>query len=88
MQQGGPRGNRLQFGPHLSEYWACRTIPCNSWGRPGNVVTTAETMKMLEGEPCAHGPHLQEVSLCSAATTGTYRRSALVHIADYFNARI
>ena len=58
-------------------------LHCNNLGTPGNVVTTLETMKMLEG--CrAHMAHMQFHSY--GGDDWHNMRSESVHIADYFNA--
>src|SRR5580704_10975104 len=58
-------------------------LHCNNLGAPGNVVTTLETMKMLEGSR-AHMAHLQFHSY--GGDDWHNMRSESVHIADYFNA--
>lgn len=58
-------------------------LHCNNLGVPGNVATTLETMKMLEGNR-AHMAHLQFHSY--GGDDWHSMRSESVHIADYFNA--
>jgi formylmethanofuran dehydrogenase subunit A len=58
-------------------------LHCNNLGTPGNVVTTLETMKMLEASR-AHMAHLQFHSY--GGDDWHNMRSASVQIADYFNA--
>jgi formylmethanofuran dehydrogenase subunit A len=58
-------------------------LHCNNLGAPGNVATTLETMKVLEGSR-AHMAHLQ----FHAYGGGDWHtmRSEAAQIADYFNA--
>jgi formylmethanofuran dehydrogenase subunit A len=58
-------------------------LHCNNLGTPGNVATTLETMKMLEGNR-AHMAHLQFHSY--GGDDWHNMRSEAVQIADYFNA--
>ena len=58
-------------------------LHCNNLGVPGNVTTTLETMKMLEGNR-AHMAHLQFHSY--GGDDWHNMRSASVHVAEYFNA--
>jgi formylmethanofuran dehydrogenase subunit A len=58
-------------------------LHCNNLGTPGNVRTTIETMRVLEGNR-AHMAHLQYHAY-GGDDWGTIRSEA-VAIADYFNA--
>src|SRR5947209_7108437 len=59
-------------------------LHCNNLGAPGNVATTLETMKVLEGSR-AHLAHLQYHAY--GGDDWSYMRSESVRIADEFNAR-
>ncbi len=58
-------------------------LHCNNLGAPGNVATTLETMKVLEGNR-AHMAHLQFHSY--GGDDWHSMRSEATQIADYFNA--
>lgn len=58
-------------------------LHCNNLGAPGNITTTLETMKSLEGRR-AHMAHLQYHAY-GGDDWGTMRSEA-VAMADYFNA--
>lgn len=58
-------------------------LHCNNLGTPGNITTTLETMKMLEGNR-AHMAHLQFHSY--GGDDWHTMRSESVQLADYFNA--
>ncbi len=58
-------------------------LHCNNLGTPGNVATTLETMKVLEGNR-AHMAHLQFHSY--GGDDWHTMRSEATQIADYFNA--
>jgi formylmethanofuran dehydrogenase subunit A len=58
-------------------------LHCNNLGAPGNVETTLETMKVLEGNR-AHMAHLQFHSY--GGDDWHTMRSEATRIADYFNA--
>src|SRR5262245_56498212 len=58
-------------------------LHCNNLGAPGNVATTLETMKVLEGNR-AHMAHLQFHSY--GGDDWHTMRSEAAQIADYFNA--
>lgn len=58
-------------------------LHCNNLGAPGNVATTIETMKVLEGNR-AHMAHLQFHAY--GGDDWTNIRSEATVIADYFNA--
>jgi formylmethanofuran dehydrogenase subunit A len=58
-------------------------LHCNNLGAPGNVATTLETMKVLEGNR-AHMAHLQFHSY--GGDDWHTMRSEATQIADYFNA--
>jgi formylmethanofuran dehydrogenase subunit A len=58
-------------------------LHCNNLGAPGNVTTTLETMKVLEGHR-AHMAHLQFHSY--GGDDWHTMRSEATQIADYFNA--
>lgn len=58
-------------------------LHCNNLGAPGNVTTTLETMKALEGSR-AHMAHLQFHAY--GGEDWHTMRSATVELADYFNA--
>src|SRR5204862_3521734 len=58
-------------------------LHCNNLGTPGNVATTLETMKLLEGHR-AHMAHLQFHSY--GGDDWNTMRSEATQIADYFNA--
>jgi formylmethanofuran dehydrogenase subunit A len=57
-------------------------LHCNNLGTPGNVSTTLETMKVLEGHR-AHLAHLQFHAY--GGDDWHTMRSAAVEVADYFN---
>lgn len=58
-------------------------LHCNNLGVPGNISTTLETMKMLEGNR-AHMAHLQFHAY--GGDDWHSMRSEAVQLADYFNA--
>ena len=58
-------------------------LHCNNLGAPGNVTTTIETMKVLEGNR-AHLAHLQYHAY--GGDDWTTFRSESAAVADYFNA--
>ena len=58
-------------------------LHCNNLGMPGNVHTTLETMKVLEGSRCTW-PTCS--SIPTAATTGTACGCVSIEVANYFNA--
>lgn len=58
-------------------------LHCNNLGAPGNVETTLETMKVLEGNR-AHMAHLQYHAY--GGDDWESMRSEAMRIADYFNA--
>jgi formylmethanofuran dehydrogenase subunit A len=59
-------------------------LHCNNLGAPGNVATTLETMKVLEGHR-AHMAHLQFHSY--GGDDWSNLRSEATQIAEYFNQR-